>query len=302
MDAETGFWIIHSVPQFADAVRAGGKYSYPSSGKENGQTAMCISFTTKSELDHILTQLLCMRPNVYDFVTSDEVSRISSKIMDLKSRRWPKQVTESMQQISSINAQSFTSFARNPKSQHKDLYLEIIAPGVGSDLLVESWRRGSGDPLPSNCSYKYKVNNVETVELRFDATAAAAGSTRGTSPWNYREDHSKWAVATDLPAACIGDINRMASQYKRGGGSMCLRDPQVWQVMKNSIHTIEACPKPERAGDRHTFRDVGDAVPSSSSMRHNKSPSRSYLSIHSLSISLITYHLMSHTTRNNSDL
>ena len=276
MDTQTGLWLIHSVPQFAEPATArGGKYSYPANGKENGQTAMCISFHTKDQLDNILKQLLCMRPNVYDIVANQEISQISTKILDLKLKRWPKQVADSTQQISSIGGQSFTSFARNSKSQHKDLYLEIVAPGVRSDLLVESWRRGAGDPLPSNCSFKYKVNNVESVELKFQVT----GATRQTSPWKYLEDHSKWAVtvAADQPAACVGDINRMASQYKRGGGSVCLHDRQVWQVMKNSIHTVEGCPKPQRSGS--TIRDSPSA--GDSSRLKNKSPPRlpSYLTV-----------------------
>lgn len=306
MDSQTGFWIIHSVPQFMDPMSAGARYSYPANGKENGQTAMCISFQTKAELDHILKQLLCMRPNVYEIFTRDDISRITSKLVDLKLRRWPKNVAESTQQISSINGQSFTSYARNSKSQHKDLYLEIIAPGIGSDLLVETWRRGAGDPLPSNCSYKYKVNNVETVELKFEAEAAQ--STKETSPWNYREDHSKWAVATEQPETCVGDINRMASQYKRGGGSMCMRDQQVWQIMKNSIHTVEGCPKPDRSSavpGRHNLRDLNaDIAPSSGSRRTNKPPPRIYLLLSPtlLSISLTSYHMMSRTNRNSYDL
>lgn len=269
--------MIHSVPHFAEPVSSSdAEYSYPSSGRENGQTAMCISFRTKDELDKILTQLLCMRPNVYDMVTEDDVLKISSKLMDLEQRKWPKKVAESTGHISSIGGQSFTSFARNAKSSHKDLYLELIAPALESDLLVETWRRGAGDPLPSNCSFKYKVNNVESLELKFQSS----GPTRETSPWNYREDHSKWAVAVDKPAACVGDINRMSSQYKRGGGSMCMKDRQVWQIMKNSIHGIEACPKPVRSGKAPAGRSNGDSSSSGDGLKKkNKSPTRyhSYL-------------------------
>jgi deoxyribonuclease-2 len=290
MDGETGFWMIHTVPRFAEPVGT-GKYVYPASGKENGQTAMCISFHTPAELDNIMTQLLCIHPNVYDSSISEEISRITPKITDLISRHWPKQVSESTRQISSKNGQLFTSFARNSKSQHKELYLEVVAPGLGSDLLVETWRRGAGDPLPSNCSYKYKVNNVNMVELKFEP----GSEVRETSAWEYIEDHSKWAVAMDQPAACLGDINRMASQYKRGGGSLCMRNHKVWQVMKNSIHETEPCPRVSHSG--HGHRSSG----SSDKGQRNKLPmSQVYLML----FALIPLYLLSLllSAGNNDDL
>lgn len=289
MDGETGFWMIHTVPRFAEPVST-GKYVYPASGKENGQTAMCISFHTKAELDNIMTQLLCIHPNVYDSHISDEISRITPKITDLISRHWPKKVSESTRQISSKNGQLFTSFARNSKSHYKELYLEIVAPGLGSDLLVETWRRGAGDPLPSNCSYKYKVNNVESVELKFEPGAQV----RQSSPWKYNEDHSKWAVAIDQPAACLGDINRMASQYKRGGGSLCMRNPRVWEVMKNSIHTTEPCPM--RPDGRHQSQSNG----STERWQRNKSPVwQEYLMVFTFISYLLSFLL---SAGNNCDL
>lgn len=238
MDTNTGFWLIHSVPQFPDNVTS-RKYSYPSSGKENGQVALCISFETGKELDHIVTQLLCMRANIYKYSMNAKFLETNPGISDLMARRWPKKVAQSTQEIRSMNGVIFTSYARNSKSEKKDLYLEIIAPSIGSDLLVESWRRGSGDPLSSNCSFKFKVNNVRSVELTFNESRGPSH----TSAWSYLEDHSKWAIGTEKPATCIGDINRMASQYKRGGGSVCLMDLQVWQVMKDSVHEVEGCPK-----------------------------------------------------------
>ena len=114
-----------------------------------------------------------------------------------------------------------------------------MAPELETDLLVETWRRGAGTPLSSNCSYEYKVNNVESVELNF----AAGSSISRTSPWSYLEDHSKWAISVSKPLTCIGDINRMASQAKRGGGSLCFDDASVWHATSKSVHDVESCPR-----------------------------------------------------------
>lgn len=298
VDGLTGFWLIHSVPQFAPpAGVTGTKYSYPPNGKENGQTAMCVSFRTPAELDHIVSQLLCMRPNVYAMRVSTEATSISPKLLDLEARRWPRGVKESIQQVVSINGQKFTSFSRNSKSEHKDLYLEIIAPELASNLLVESWRRGSGDPLPSNCTYKYKVNNVESVELKFSSSAA----TRTTIPWSYLEDHSKWAVAVNKAFTCVGDINRMASQYKRGGGSMCFPDPDVWNIVRNSIHAVESCPRVQFSPQNKRQNQVPKASPTrrKSSSGRNKSPLLPYFGVIDMySIFHMTYDVLACLTGN----
>lgn len=56
--------------------------------------------------------------------------------------------------ISSQKGVSFTSFAKS-KSFQKDLYEDLVAPYLGSDLYVESWLNGAGK-LKSNCSKQFK--------------------------------------------------------------------------------------------------------------------------------------------------
>lgn len=82
-----------------------------------------------------------------------------------------------------------------------DIYGELIAPIVNSDLYVETWMHGS-DQIPSRCS-GYDVINVDAVNLK---------------PLNYTfnstQDHSKWAVAPENAInnwICIGDNNHMVS-------------------------------------------------------------------------------------------
>lgn len=253
-DATSGFWMIHSMPQFALPPKTGKKpteFLYPHNAKDNGQTVLCISFNTRSQLDSIVSQLLIMRPNIYSIQVTPEVAAVSSDMANLKGKKWSKD-TEQTMKIKSGNGVSFTSFVRSPKSEHKELYLEIVAPGIGSDLLVETWRRGAGDPLSSNCSFDYKVNNIDKVGLTFDDGSAFPK----TSAWDYLEDHSKWAVTPEAnPAAsCIGDINRMASQYKRGGGTVCLFDKNVWKAMRSSIEEVEGCPRKTTGTAQHVSK------------------------------------------------
>lgn len=47
-DDKTGFWLIHSVPNFPDH----REYEYPETATNNGQTAICVTFKT-SQLNEI---------------------------------------------------------------------------------------------------------------------------------------------------------------------------------------------------------------------------------------------------------
>ena len=41
--------------------------------------------------------------------------------------------------------------------------------------------------------------------------------------WRQTQDHSKWALSgEDSQWVCFGDMNRMESQFKRGGAFYCL--------------------------------------------------------------------------------
>lgn len=180
-----------------------------------------------------------MRANVYSNYTTQRAIDSIPELSILAQRKWPKTPTENVVTIRTMNGEQFTSFARSPRSELKDLYVDFMAPELKSDLFVETWRRGAGTPLTSNCTYEFKVNNIESVELSFTPES----SVQKTTPWSYLEDHSKWAVAVSEPTTCIGDINRMASQAKRGGGSVCFHNSNVWNTAKSSIHELESCPK-----------------------------------------------------------
>lgn len=54
-------------------------------------------------------------------------------------------------------------------------------------------------------------------------------------------DHSKWGVALSKEVVCFGDINRMTSQYKRGGGTTCFENKAIWQQFLNSVTDHDTC-------------------------------------------------------------
>ena len=63
--------------------------------------------------------------------------------------------------------------------------------------------------------------------------------------WEFTSDHSKWAITGEKDKnahwTCVGDINRMKSQFKRGGGVVCLKNDKVWKAFKSIIAATESC-------------------------------------------------------------
>ncbi len=229
------------------------KYEYPDTGGRYGQTALCISLKI-SEINKVIEQLLYMKPKIYSMKVSSDLEKHSSNIMDLKDSKWitgnhyinrnnlrhrfssPKGGHNSnINNIMSTSGMSFTSFSKSSNAG-VDLYANIVAPTLKTSLYVETWRKNPGTPLPSECDLSFKVENVHLLSPKFTNSAE-------TGAFDYTNDHSKWALSqtSTHPYICIGDINRMHSQYKRGGGTTCFQSPTVWNSFKQWITETDKC-------------------------------------------------------------
>ena len=73
-------------------------------------------------------------------------------------------------------------------------------------------------------------------------TMVAAGSDGSNVTWTEGDDHAKWAVMLDGSSnLCVGDINRMTTQRKRGGGAVCFSNAGLSNVLYNSINSGYDC-------------------------------------------------------------
>jgi hypothetical protein len=59
----------------------------------------------------------------------------------------------------------------------------------------------------------------------------------GTLSWKLTDDHSKWAYNDEY--ACFGDMNRMKSQWMRGGAYYCLKNAGLVQAFKEIVTLSE---------------------------------------------------------------
>jgi deoxyribonuclease-2 len=111
----------------------------------------------------------------------------------------------------------------------KDLYSDLIGPTLGVDLEVETWQTGD----PGQDSYGgHTTDNIQWIDLSALSLSFA---------WNFLDhDHAKWAVSRDLNKAeetdwiIVADINRVQSQYKRGGVGIAFQNKEL----AHSLHSI----------------------------------------------------------------
>lgn len=229
---KSGFWLLHSIPQFPvqDSV-----YEYPKRSLNNGQAFLCITLNLEDRpsMENLAKHLMMMQPNIYGFnLTKAFTDKFGSYgFSDLKNRRKSSREHHLVLPIYSANRFLFTAFSKSKKF-NRDLYSKLMAPFLQEDLLVQTWRNGAGEVLGSDCRDKYKIIDVESIKFNNQVK------------WKFSEDHAKWAVSTDSKKhhICIADINRMKSQFLRGGGGVCFQSAKIWSTFRSIIGEVEGCP------------------------------------------------------------
>uniref|UniRef100_A0A0K8RF06 Putative endonuclease n=1 Tax=Ixodes ricinus TaxID=34613 RepID=A0A0K8RF06_IXORI len=228
----TSVWLQHSVPRFPEMLHE-GKYIYPPSGRENAQLFLCLTVPTMSMVEVIAYHLRVQYANVYQrhfaWIREDNYPQLFMLLNYIyvtgsTSLANHTMITERKQLIQSIAKRSIWKH---------DIYRDIVAPYmVKGDLLVESWRNGAGGTVDKSCAY-YSVIDVKTVRIQFESGMYTV--------FNYTEDHSKWAVAAYKPFFCFSSLNRMMSQFNRGGEVTCMQNKNLADLFRNSIVDEDAC-------------------------------------------------------------
>lgn len=201
---------------------------------------MCINFDIANSGKAIVDHLANMFPLVYDSHVRPKLAKMLPELTDLTGkgkRRKKGDDTKLSQKIITKSGQELYLFSKTA-AFGEDIYSDWLDHAFKSTLYVETWRKGTGNPLNSTCpAHDYNVNNVQDMKV-------GEGGDKVT--WSYTQDHSKWAISNsqDTGVVCITDLNRVQSQFKRGGGAVCLKCPFCWSVFSNTILDVEPCPIP----------------------------------------------------------
>ncbi|XP_014862787.1 PREDICTED: deoxyribonuclease-2-beta-like [Poecilia mexicana] len=226
-DHSQGFWLSHTVPHFPSFPERG--YQYPSSGRHNGQTALCVTYQYSQFLS-IAQQLVYVYPRFYNCSVPAAFSADLPQLLQLcKGSRPPLSANKGVKALFSVSGDRFVSFA---KSEHfvDDIYTGWVAQVLDTDLLVQTWQT-QGRELPSNCSLPRHTMNVKRTVL--------PPSVRFESHY----DHSKWCVsqAYEDQVVCLGDLNRVKAQMLRGGGLICSYNPVIYKAFRKAVDWYISC-------------------------------------------------------------
>lgn len=227
----SAFWLLHSTPRFPlprDPV-------FPDNEKIYGQTFLCITlkdYDTAEQLAGLM--LLQQEPQVYGCNVPSSIPGSGNIARLAAGKDIPDPATPGDLTFYSRAGNQFRCLAKN-RHWGKDFWIDLVGPTLQVDLDIETWRRGTLPPTEDS----NKVDDVVDV-LYMDLEPLGL-----EYQWHYTKDHSKWAVA-DKPSGeakggdwvCVADINRQTSQEKRGGGSICFKDPTLRAILK-SIYRLK---------------------------------------------------------------
>ncbi|EFA84428.1 deoxyribonuclease II [Heterostelium album PN500] len=237
-DDTQGFWLIHSTPRFPlDPSKE--PYQFPANERLKGQSFLCVNYRS-NQFEQIMKKLWVNRPYIYNAYIPDKTSLPVSLLNQLLAGGFQSSPTAITSVLTSKGGVQLNVFAKNSE-WNDDLYEGFVQVTFDQDMIVQSWRLGANSTImPSYCRPEYKYDSLNIMKLSINGTDGSQYS------WKYTVDHSKWAATLDSSEStkyiCIGDINRMKSQYHRGGGTACLSVEPLWKSFRDTSLFISECP------------------------------------------------------------
>lgn len=198
-------WLCHSVPNFPRNFKGNTISVLEKSEYIYAQSFQYIEIPyTDKMLEDILMQVHYMNANIYNESYTEEY-------MHLKNKPSPK--------INKINLLKITDDIIHVAKNHNvkmDIYSDYIAKNSPENWYIQTWKRGHHIN-----SINMKIHDI--TQLQFN-----------DNKWSSTMDHSKWGVSHN-EYYLIGDLNRMTSQYDRGGGSFICRNIKLANALNKLI-------------------------------------------------------------------
>lgn len=220
---KTGYWLLHSWPKFAEPkAKADPTPKY-------GQTYLCLSLTFDTLEDIASLMIDYQQPQTYlnrvDCLNNNKTSPLyrlaqavnpnaagAFKVLDLETAG-----------ANGAKSVAFKVIAKN-RLWNKDFWNGLVGPTLADDMDVDTWIRG---PVPP-------VADTDGIHKTFDIKYINLGPLGIHMAWPETHDHAKWGITTHSNWVCVGDINRMISQRKRGGGTIAFQNQILWQGLSKT--------------------------------------------------------------------
>jgi len=239
---KTALWLLHSWPKYADAKAK----TMPT--PIYGQTYLCISLDMATASKIAAQMANHQQPQVYLPVIPDSLSKTDPLYL-LTQKLNPDVAGDSnVVPCKSRGGLSFKVIAKN-KKWNKDFWNDLVGPTLGSDMDVETWIRGKIPPVLDSDGI-HKTFDVKYIDLSPLGVPYA---------WPETHDHAKWGITVDSNWICVGDINRMVSQEKRGGGTIAFQDKNLWAALSQT-DLLVAPPGHSRVDAQQLIKDTHGPV------------------------------------------
>lgn len=220
-NSQEAFVLTHSIPRFPKGPALVPSYQgLGSNAYIYGQSLACFSLSV-SMLNTMAKQMMLSVPNIYDKKTSANTPR---DLLNLANGYVSKQPMCNSTAIQTVGGLPIVYFSKSTQ-WNNELYSACIAPTLKESLYAETWIRGSA--VGPSCSGNFRVNDISSLLLPFNDT------------YKETQDHSKWA--TGPRSLCVADINRMTTQFKRGGGAFCFYNPNLADRLNKTILSANTC-------------------------------------------------------------
>jgi deoxyribonuclease II len=239
--SQSAYWLLHSWPKFTEP----GAANEPT--PQYGQTYLCLSLDLATArliaaqmATHQEPQTFLCRPA--DLPKDDPLFRLTqplvphpagaSDVIDLKSR----------------GGLAFKVIAKN-REWNADFWNGLVGPSLKEDMDVETWIRG---PIPP-------IADTDGIHKTFDIKYINLGPLGAHWAWPETHDHAKWGITLHSNWVCVGDINRMISQRKRGGGTIAFQNETLWKALSKT--SLILAPPGHSRTEAHKIIELTHTIP-----------------------------------------
>jgi hypothetical protein len=191
-------WLVHSVPNFPRVFTGSTISSIEPSEHMYGQSFFYTSRAyDKAFLERVIRQVYHMEAHIF------------------KSHNEPAIPFVQENNVRTLTfSDTVTHLAKSPHCEI-DIYSQHLALHDTSLWHIQTWKRGM--PITTPCINVKEVDTVQWNDIQ----------------WKTSQDHSKWAVSESY--YWIGDLNRMTSQLKRGGGGFLVKNVLIAKALRQLI-------------------------------------------------------------------
>jgi len=213
---ETAYWLLHSWP----------KFSVPNAKQDPtpkyGQTYLCLSLHIDSARKLARQMAVQQEPQTFlsrpaNLPADDPLKLLTGKI-NANSR-----ADSNVLDLQTAGGMKFKVIAKN-RLWNEDFWNGLVGPTLKEDIDVETWIRGAIPPIA----------DTDGIHKTFDIKYINLGAMGLHWAWPETHDHAKWAITHKGDWVCVGDINRMISQRKRGGGTVAFQNETLWKALSQA--------------------------------------------------------------------